>query len=388
MNLNLSAWILPALADWLPLIGAALVALLIAEIAFRIGERVIRRASLASPMATTLVKATRSPARMLVYLLAFNSVLNQAPPDLPWVSNIERISGLLLIGALTWLLAKAVNGAAAAVVEANPLDAADNLDARRVRTQTQVLSRIAMGLVILIGAALALMSFPAVRQVGASLLASAGVVGIVAGFAARPVLGNLIAGLQIGLSQPIRIDDVVIVENEWGVIEEITGTYVVVRIWDQRRLIVPLQYWIEKPFQNWTRSTSEIIGTVFLWLDYRMPLAPLREALKRACETSEHWDKRLALLQVTEADKASMQVRCLVTAGSAAAAWDLRCHVREYLIDFVQRDYPQYLPLQRAETTIERRSDLPASPSMEHAAGGPEAAGGATEVQTPTTRPS
>ena len=145
----------------------------------------------------------------------------------------------------------------------------------------------------------------------------------------------------------IRIDDVVIVENEWGVIEEITGTYVIVRIWDQRRLVVPLQYWIEKPFQNWTRTTSELIGTVFLWVDYRMPLAPLREALQRACESSVHWDQRLALLQVTEAGERAMQLRCLVTAASAPAAWDLRCHVREQLVDFMQREYPQCLPRQR-----------------------------------------
>ena len=229
------------------------------------------------------------------------------------------------------------------------------------------------------------MSFPAVRQVGASLLASAGVVGIVAGFAARPVLGNLIAGLQIGLSQPIRIDDVVIVEDEWGVIEEITGTYVVVRIWDQRRLIVPLQYWIEKPFQNWTRSTSELIGTVFLWVDYRMPLQPLRDALQRACEMSEHWDKRIALLQVTETDKHSMQLRCLVTSASAPAGWDLRCHVREYLIDFIQHEYPQYLPLQRAEAKIERAPAPPPS-SASRAAVKREAKGGAAEMETPARR--
>ncbi len=383
--MNLPAWILPTLSDWLPVIGATLVALLIAEIVFRLGQRVIRRASHNSPMATTLATAMRSPARLLIYLLAINSVLNQAPPGLVWLSNIERISGLLLIAALTWLLVNAVNGVAQAVAEANPLDKADNLDARRIRTQTQVLSRLAMGLVILIGAALALMSFPAVRQVGASLLASAGVVGIVAGFAARPVLGNLIAGLQIGLSQPIRIDDVVIVENEWGVIEEITGTYVVVRIWDQRRLIVPLQYWIEKPFQNWTRSTSEIIGTVFLYVDYRMPLTPLREALQRACEMSEHWDKRIALLQVTDAERESLQLRCLVTAASASAAWDLRCHVREYLIDFVQREYPQYLPRQRAEATIEHRAVEPPQPKPDATpnVAGHEANGGATEIQTP-----
>ncbi len=360
-SMNFPIWLPPTFAKWLPLIGAALVALLLAELVFRLGERIVRRTTSTSPMAATLAVAISASARMLIYLLAFNSVLSQAPSNLVWLSNVERISGLLLIGALTWLLASAVNGTAAAIVEANPLTQADSLDARRIQTQTQVLSRLALGLVVLIGAALALMSFPAVRQVGASLLASAGVVGIVAGFAARPVLGNLIAGLQIGLGQPIRIDDVVIVENEWGVIEEITGTYVVVCIWDQRRLIVPLQYWVEKPFQNWTRSSTDLLGTVFLWVDFHMPIAPLREALQRACDMSEHWDKRIATVQVTEVDRQAMQVRCLVSPATAAAGWDLRCHVREYLIDFIQRDYPQYLPRHRAEATIEQH--IAASPA-------------------------
>ena len=191
------------------------------------------------------------------------------------------------------------------------------------------------------------------RQIGTSLLASAGLVGIVAGFAARPVLGNLIAGLQIGLSQPIRLDDVVIVEGEWGVVEEITGTYVVVRIWDQRRLVVPLQWWIEHPFQNWTRSSAELIGTVFLWVDYRMPLAPLRAALEQACKSSPDWDGRLALLQLTDTNEQAIQLRALVTSANASKNWDLRCHVREQLIDFVQREYPQYLPRLRAEAALE-----------------------------------
>ena len=166
-------------------------------------------------------------------------------------------------------------------------------------------------------------------------------------------MDGLCQGLQIRLSQPIRLDDVVVIENEWGVIEEITGTYVVVRIWDQRRLIVPLHCWIEKPFQNWTRNSSDLIGTVFLWVDYRMPLAPLRTELQRICEASEHWDKRLAMIQVTEAGPHAMQLRCLVTSATAPAGWDLRCEVREGLLDFMQREYTDYLPRQRAAVTLE-----------------------------------
>ena len=169
------------------------------------------------------------------------------------------------------------------------------------------------------------------------------------------MLGNLIAGLQIGLTQPMRLDDVVIVEGEWGVIEEIGSAYVVVRIWDQRRLVVPLQWWVEHPFQNWTRTSAELIGTVFLWVDYRLPLAPLRAELERACRESADWDGRLALLQVTDAGERAMQLRCLVTSAGSSQNWDLRCRVRERLIDFVQREYPQYLPRLRAEVDADGR---------------------------------
>jgi small-conductance mechanosensitive channel len=366
-------------ADWLPVLLLVLPLVVLAETAFRLGRRIVRRTARRAPMVASVARAIEVPAHILLLLLALGLAWQQRPDGFVWVSGVERFLTLLFIAVLTWLLARAVHGVARGVVDANPLAVADNLAARRIQTQTQVLSRTVQGMVVLIGVSLMLMTFPAVRQIGTSLLASAGVVGIVAGFAARPVLGNLIAGLQIGLSQPIRIDDVVIVENEWGVIEEITGTYVVVRIWDQRRLVVPLQYWIEKPFQNWTRSSSELIGTVFLWVDYRMPLAPLREALKTACEHSPHWDKRLALLQVTEAGEKAMQLRCLVTAASAPAAWDLRCHVREHLIDFIQREYPDCLPRHRAD--VDR-----AGPPAPSANGGPPVVeGGAAQMETPST---
>jgi hypothetical protein len=207
--------------------------------------------------------------------------------------------------------------------------------------------------VVRVSAAIVLTMFPAVRHVGASLLASAGLAGIVAGFAARPVPGNLIAGLQIGLPQPIRLDDVVIVEGEWGVIEESTGAFVVVRIRDERRLVVPLQWWIEHPFRNRTRSSTQLIGTVFLWVDDRMPVEPLRAEFARVCAAAPEWDRRVAVLQLAEAGERAMQVRALVSAADAGRAWDLRCRVREALLAYVQRECPAYLPRVRADSRVE-----------------------------------
>jgi small-conductance mechanosensitive channel len=170
------------------------------------------------------------------------------------------------------------------------------------------------------------------------------VLGIVGGLAARPVFSNLIAGLQIALAQPIRIDDVLIVEGEWGRVEEITSTYVVLRIWDERRLIIPLQWFIENPFQNWTRTNSEILGTVFLFADYRLPLDPVRAELQRVLETAPEWDRRVNVLQLTDVTERTIQIRVLVSARSSGLAFDLRCRVREALVTFIQREYPDCLP--------------------------------------------
>jgi small-conductance mechanosensitive channel len=255
-----------------------------------------------------------------------------------------------LLAALTWLAVRAISGIERAINLRHPANVEDNLHARQVQTQTRVLSRSGMLLVGVLGVATILMTFPGVRSFGASLLASAGVAGLVIGLAARPVLSNLLAGLQIALAQPIRLDDVLIIQNEWGRVEEITGTYVVLRIWDERRLIIPLQWLIENPFQNWTRTSSQILGTVFLWVDYGLPLAPLRAELDRIVHAAPEWDKRVVVLQVTDADEKTMQLRILVSSRNSGLNFDLRCRVREALIDFLRRDYPEYLPRIRIET--------------------------------------
>jgi small-conductance mechanosensitive channel len=255
-----------------------------------------------------------------------------------------------LLAALTWLAVRAISGIEHAINLRHPANVEDNLHARQVQTQTKVLSRSGMLLIGVLGVATILMTFPSVRSFGASILASAGVAGLVVGLAARPALTNLLAGLQIALAQPIRLDDVLITQNEWGRVEEITGTYVVLRIWDERRLVIPLQWFIENPFQNWTRTSSQILGTVFLWVDYGLPLAPLRAELDRVVHAAPEWDKRVVVLQVTDADARTMQLRILVSSKDSGLNFDLRCRVREALIDFLRREYPKYLPRTRIET--------------------------------------
>jgi small-conductance mechanosensitive channel len=213
----------------------------------------------------------------------------------------------------------------------------------------KVIQRFVVLAAILIAMASMLMVFPSVRALGASLLASAGIAGIALGMAAKPLLQNLLAGLQLALSQPIRLDDVVVVENEWGRIEEITTTFVVVKIWDQRRLILPLSYFIEKPIQTWTRSSAEILGTAYIYADYTVPVQAVRDELEKIVKDSGKWDGRAVGLQVTGATAETLELRALVSAPDGSIAWELRCLIREKLVDFLQREYPQCLPRKRLD---------------------------------------
>lgn len=350
-----------AYAPWLPVLGVAAVAALLALLAKRISRVVIFRVARYSPLVDVVVRQCDRAASLLFPLVALQAVWQGAPDDLRSIEGVRHVTGLLLIAAVTWLAVSAMRGVAEGVIKLHPVDGSDNLQARRIHTQTRVLSRIAMGAVLVAGISFALMTFPGARQLGASLLASAGVAGLVAGIAARSVFGNLIAGLQIALSQPFRIDDVLIIEGEWGRVEEITGTYVVLRIWDERRLIIPLQWFVEHPFQNWTRSSAELLGTVFLSVDYSLPLEPLRQEARRVCEASSDWDKRVCLVQVTDATERSMQLRVLVSSASSGQNFDLRCAVREALIAFIQREHPDSLPRLRADVNAaDKVSPLPA----------------------------
>jgi len=261
---------------------------------------------------------------------------------------VRNATSLLLIGVVAFILFQIVDAAAAFVLRQHRLDVSDNLQARSIYTQVVVLKKVAVTIIGIFTLASMLMVFDSVRQFGASILASAGIAGIVIGFAAQRSIATLLAGFQIALTQPIRVDDVVIVENEWGRIEDITLTYVVVRVWDLRRLVVPITYFIEQPFQNWTRSSADILGTVFLYVDYSVPLDALRGELTRLLETSRYWDGKVNVLQVTDAKEHTLEIRALASAADASLAWDLRCEIREKLVAFVQQKYPDSLPRLRA----------------------------------------
>jgi small-conductance mechanosensitive channel len=268
---------------------------------------------------------------------------------------VRHANVVLMIAALTWLAMAAVSGLARGLILRHPSDVRDNLRARRIETQARVLSHSAMVLIGITGASIALMTFPAARTVGTSLLASAGVFGVVAGLAARPIFSNLIAGMQIALAQPLRMGDVLIVKGEWGKVEEISGTYVVLRIWDERRLIVPLQWFIENPFENWTRTGSELFGTVVLHLDHATPMDVVRTHARKIMEASPSWDHKGFAVQVQNMTERSMEVRILMSATDSRQLWDLRCHVREEMLAFLAREHPHCLPRLRVDGESDRR---------------------------------
>ncbi len=327
---------------------AAVLAILLAMVVHRIGIVLLRRLVRNRPFTTNATRIAFRASQVCVALFAVRVVLTAAPDDTPGLRSLSYVCTVALIVALTWFVMRCIVSVSATITQLNPYDVADNLKARRILTQTRVLTRSAYFIVGLLGLAFVLLTLPGARQFGASLLASAGVAGLVAGIAARPVLGNFIAGLQIAFSQPIRIDDVLIVNGEWGRVEEITGTFVVVRIWDERRMIVPLQWFIENPFENWTHTSSTILGTVFLWLDFKLPVAALRTEFERVCKEAPQWDGRVCVLQVTDSNERAMQVRLLVSAQNSGSAFDLRCAIRESMIAFIAEHHPEALPRLRS----------------------------------------
>ncbi|HBG60661.1 MAG: hypothetical protein A2306_09925 [Omnitrophica WOR_2 bacterium RIFOXYB2_FULL_38_16] len=291
----------------------------------------------------------KKPLRFLMPVLCVSVVipfLRLPENTVVLISHFIQIFLILLFG---WVILKIVCIIRDALLNHYDIDTRDNVHARSMHTQIRLIANIIGVVIVLLTVSFVLMSFAQVRQIGLSLLASAGIMGIVVGFAAQKTLGNLIAGIQIAIAQPIRLDDVVIIENEWGWIEEITLTFVVVRIWDLRRLVVPISYFLEKPFQNWTRTSADILGSVFIYTDYTIPVKEVRAELTRILTNSQYWDKKVNVLQVTDAKERVIELRALMSAADSPMAWNLRCEVREKLLEFLQNKFTECLPRVRIE---------------------------------------
>lgn len=334
--------------DWVLGVGllclAAALALLLHAIVYRLLYRVARREG--SYLRLLLSRVCR-PSRLAVVLLAIAAAAGSAafsPAASAAISRVLVIGSIVVAGWMAWVAV----GLSADVYLARIRDQdGSDFTVRKHVTQIRILKRAAFTLVVIVTIAAGLMTIEAVREFGISLFASAGVAGLVVGLAARPVLTNIIGGLQLAVTQPIRIGDEVIVENEFGTIEEITATYVVVRLWDWRRMVVPLSYFLEKPFQNWTRDSTSIIGVVMLYVDFSAPVDAMRAELSRMLGGMPLWDKQVAALQVTDASHQALQIRILVSARTAGQAFDLRCQVREAMMAFLRDNHPEAMPLMR-----------------------------------------
>ncbi len=304
------------------------------------------------PILHMLMQRTRAITQYAFIMMALGSVLPLAPVAPQIADSAHRFLLAAFVVFLGWLAIVGVNMTLDRYTNRFKLDVDDNLSARKAVTQVRVFKRAIDTVLIVLTAGFALMSFDSVRQFGISLFASAGVAGIAAGLAARPMLGNLVAGMQIAITQPIRLDDVLIVEGEWGTVEEITSTYVVMKLWDWRRMVVPLSYFFDKPFQNWTRTSAALIGTVFVYTDYTVPVDRVRSKLEEIAKQSKLWDGQVVNLQVSDAKDNVIELRALVSARNSSVAWDLRCEVREKLIAYLQKEFPGSLPRQRGELAV------------------------------------
>lgn len=319
-----------------------------------------------------VLERTRRPAAIVspALLLLLSLRVASLAPDLEALAR--HALAIVLIAAASWLVVCGVDALAAATLSRYDVTARDNLAARKVHTQLRVITRILTIVVWTLGVAAMLMTFPSIRQLGTSLLASAGLAGLILGLAAQRTIGNFLAGIQIAITQPIRLDDAVVIGGEWGWIEEITATYVVVKVWDERRLVVPFNTLLDQPFQNWTRTTAHLLGSVTLWTDYTVPVQAVRDELRRVLDRTDLWDGRVGVLQVVDTTDRALQLRALVSAADSPGAWDLRCHVREKLVEFLQREHPTSLPRLRA--VVEDPTDEPtrhaASPDSQPDTGG------------------
>jgi len=355
------AWFYLALA----VAGAVVFGVLVHAAAFYVVRGVSKRVGRGKPMRQEVLTHLYRPLQLLVPLLLASAAVSVAAPEV--APGAEAPLGSLLhvgvVFGVAWLLIALVMSAEEIISKQFSIEEADNLRARKIVTQTRILRRIAIIIIGVLAVGVMLFEYETFRSLGTSILASAGIIGIVVGLAAQRTIGTIIAGFQIAFTQPIRVDDVVIVEGDFGWIEEITLTYAVVRVWDQRRIIVPITHFIETPFQNWTRETAELLGTVFLYVDHTVPFAEVREAAGAVVEASEHYDGRVWRLHVTDTSERTVEMRLLMSAKSAPDLWELRCEVREKMVAHLQAHYPEALPRVRAEIRGDGPVEAPALPT-------------------------
>lgn len=352
------------------LIAAAVAVVVVTVVTRRLGRR--------KPWAAELTRRSRLPFRALAALLALWVAFVLAYPAAgPAAAVIAHAVGIVAIGLVAWLLVSLDLVATDAMLGRFRIDVPDNRQARRIRTQTLIVRRLSIALIIVVAVSAMLLTFPAVQTVGASLLASAGIASIVAGLAAQSVLANVFAGVQLVFSDALRVDDVVVVDGEWGRVGEITLSYVVVDLWDQRRLVLPCTYFTTQSFENWTRHGSEILGTVDLDLDWRAPVDRIRARLADVLAETALWDGRTSVVQVTDATEGRLRVRVLVSAADSGQLFDLRCLIREELVAFLRTTSPSALPAQRVlvAENAEKPSRAPESsaPAEGVFSGSPEA---------------
>ncbi len=336
-----------------------IVSIIVHSVVFKVLGKINKEDKL---LVENISKKFKVPAFVLLVTLALNIIVYSYAPENVLTRDIKHVLQLLIIFGVAWLLIRSIKLSKGIILRNYDIGEKDNLKARRIYTEFTIIERILIFAIILIALAVALMTFGSIRKIGVSIFASAGVAGIILGFAAQKMIGTVLAGLQIAITQPARLEDVVIVEGEWGWVEEITLTYVVIRIWDKRRLIVPTTYFIEKPFQNWTRVSADILGTVFIYTDYTVPFNAIREELTRILNSDKNWDKKVNVVQVTNATEKTVEIRALMSAADSPSAWDLRVNVREKLISFLQKNYPDCLP--KTRLMLDKRPEGPDNTSL------------------------
>lgn len=351
---TVAAW-LATLPPWLVSLALMVIAFLVALVVHAAGVALARRLlRTRDAFWRSLVIRTRWPTRLALIAVALAVAASVAPLSAEQAALFRHGMLILVILLLGWISLSGLDIAAALYLRGFKVDVEDNLIARKHLTQVRILKRAMATFVIILTFGLALMTIGGVRQWGISLLAAGGAAGIILGLALQPLLTNLIAGIIIATTQPIRLEDAVIVEDEWGWIEEINATYVVVRLWDWRRMVLPLTYFMQTPFQNWTRESASLIGTAMIYVDYAAPVEAMRAKLEDIARASPLWDGRVVSLQVTDLKERTMEVRCLASARNASQTFDLRCLVREEMVNFLKAEHPQALPRDR----IDLRADL------------------------------